>query len=183
VRATGPSREVVGQYLASLHSGTPGTLDASADRRGSGRVRFTRAWVENGEGTPVEHVMSGEAVRIVASYESADGKPLINSRFSIGVEDMLGQTLFLCDTTLGAEESGTRPPSGRMVCTLPELPLNQGRYLLSLFLEANGEVEDWVTSAVGFDVAEGNFFGSGRQAPTGWSSQCVLVRHGWRFEE
>ncbi len=183
VRATGPSREVVAQYLASLQSGTPGTLDAAADRRGRGRVRFTRVWIENAEGTPVEHVMSGESIRIVASYESASEKRLANCRFSIGVEDMLGQTLFLCDTTLGADELEPRPPSGRVVCTLPELPLNQGRYLLSLFLEANGEVQDWVTSAVGFDVAEGNFFGAGRQAPAGWSSQCVLVRHRWGFEE
>lgn len=121
-------------------------------------------------------------MRIVASYESADGGPLLNSRFSIAVEDMLGQPLFLCDTSLGGDDSAPRPPSGRVVCTLPELPLNQGRYLLTLFLEANGETQDWVTSAVGFDVSEGNFFGSGRQVPAGWSSQCVLVRHRWGFE-
>jgi len=182
VRAMGPSREVVARYLASLQSGIPGKLDAAVDRRGRGRVRFTRAWLENSEGTPAEHVMSGETVRVVASYESADGAPLVNSRFSIAVEDMLGQPLFLCDTSLGADDSAPRPPSGRVVCTLPELPLNQGRYLLTLYLEANGETQDWVSSAVGFDVSEGNFFGSGRQAPPGWASQCVLVRHRWGFE-
>ena len=182
VRSTGPSREVVAQYLASLQTGTPGTLDAATNRHGRGHVRFTRAWMENSEGMPVEHVMSGERVRIVASYESAGGEPLANSRFSIAVEDMLGQPLFLCDTSLGADDSRPRPASGRVVCTLPELPLNQGRYLLTLFLEAYGEVQDWVTSAVGFDVSEGDFFGSGRQAPSGWTNQCVLVRHKWGFE-
>jgi lipopolysaccharide transport system ATP-binding protein len=181
VRATGPSRDVVERYLASLQSGTQGTLE-TADRRGTGRVRFTRAWVENAEGAPVEHVMTGEAVRIVASYEAANGESLTNWRFSFGVEDMLGQSLFLCDTSVSGEDARRLPPSGRVVCTLPELPLNQGRYLLTLYLEANGEQQDWVTSAVGFDVFEGNFFGSGRQVPAGWNSQCVLVRHRWGFE-
>jgi len=183
VRAVGPSRQVVAQYLGSLQSGTPGVLDGSADRRGKGGVRFTRAWVENAEGTPVEYVMSGETVRIVASYVSANGEPLENSRFSIAVEDMLGQPLFLCDTSLGGDATAPRPPSGRVVCTVPELPLHQGRYLLTLYLEANGDTQDWVTSAVGFDVSEGNFFGSGRQAPGGWNNQCVLVRHRWGFEQ
>lgn len=182
VRATGNSREVVTKYLASLQSGTQGSLDGATGRRGRGRVRFTRAWMENAEGAPVEHVMSGEAVRIVAAYESASGEAIANWRFSVGVDDLLGQPLFLCDTWVGGADSRTLPSSGRVVCMLPELPLNQGRYLLSFFMEVNGEVEDWVSSVAGFDVAEGNFFGSGRQTPPGWNSLCVLVRHRWEFE-
>jgi lipopolysaccharide transport system ATP-binding protein len=59
------------------------------------------------------------------------------------------------------------------------LPLSQGQYRLTLFLEVNREIQDWLSSSVTLDVIDGDFFGSGRQYPEGWQGKGVLVPHQW----
>jgi lipopolysaccharide transport system ATP-binding protein len=73
----------------------------------------------------------------------------------------------------------TLPSSGTIRCLIPRLPLSQNLYLLTLFLEVNREIEDWVINAIELEVIDGDFYGTGRVYPEGWRGKGVLVNHQW----
>ena len=175
----GSAQETVKSYLASLQAVRSGDLSSCQERQGRGRVRFTHAWFEDERGCVVEHAMSGETLAVVARYQSQLEGPLANCRVSIAVEDIFGQPLFVCSTEMAANEPRHLAPCGTVRCVIPRLPLSQGQYGLTLFLEVNREVEDWLTSVLTLPVVDGDFFGSGRQYPEGWRGKCVLVPHRW----
>ena len=84
---------------------------------------------------------------------------------SIGVLNDAGENLFLLSTEIANRETHPLCPLGSIRCVIPRLPLTQGRYFLTLYLEVNKEAEDWVESAVSLDVEDGDFFGTGKQYP------------------
>ena len=179
----GSALDIVKEYLASLQTAADGDLSSYEDRQGHGNVRFTRVWFEDDRGNAMEQAISGETLVVVARYESKSEKRLTNCRVSVSIEDILGHPLFLCDTRTFSSEAQNLLPSGTLRCVIPRLPLTQGQYRVSLFLEVNREVEDWLNSVITLHVVDGDFFGSGRQYPKGWEGKCVLVPHSWEVDE
>ena len=55
-----------------------------------------------------------------------------------------------------------------------------GRYTLNIYATVNGVVADWVTAAAVIDVAEGDYFGTGRLPSTRYGS--VVVDQRWTVE-
>jgi lipopolysaccharide transport system ATP-binding protein len=170
---------VIQRYLKSLRATTPWDLSKHQDRQGRGRVRFTRVRFEDESGNTIEHGVSGEPLVVALDYESADNRPLPNCRASVTFYDGLGQTLFNCSSELVVSDPIALPPSGAIRCVIPQLPLSRNQYVLTLFLEVNREIEDWLQNAIELDVIDGDFYGTGRLYPEGWRGKGVLVPHQW----
>jgi lipopolysaccharide transport system ATP-binding protein len=179
----GTAQETARAYLESLQSGRSENLSDSTERWGRGQVKFARASLEDAQGRTLEHAMSAETLSIVLHYESQQTQPLQNCRVSVAVEDLFGQVFFVCSTEMVSNEPRNLPPRGAVRCVIPRLPLSQGRYNLTLFLEVNREIEDYLPAAVPLQVVDGDFFGSGRQYPDGWEGKGVLVPHRWEIEQ
>jgi lipopolysaccharide transport system ATP-binding protein len=137
--------------------------------------------LEDDRGRLIDNATSGQTVTLAIEYGSQQRERLPNCRASIAVEDMLGQPMFVCSTEMISKEAVNLLPTGIMRCVIPRLPLSQGRYRLTLFLEVNKETQDWLRSVASFTVNDGDFFGSSRQYPEGWKGKCVLVPHLWSF--
>lgn len=182
VVADAPIEPVIQQYLKGLRTATPWDLSNFEDRQGRGRVRFTRVRFEDEAGNPVEQGVSGKPLVIALDYRSGNGEPLPNCRASVAFFDGLGQVLFNCSSELVIQDPVTLSPEGTLRCVIPNLPLSQNQYLLTLFLEVNREVEDWILNAVELDVVDGDFYGTGRLYPDGWRGKGVLVPHRWLTE-
>jgi lipopolysaccharide transport system ATP-binding protein len=178
----GAIEPVIQKYLKGLRTATPGDLTGYTDRQGRGRVRFTRVHFEDALGNPVEHGISGEPLVVALEYQSAENRPLPNSRVSVVFFDGLGQALFNCVSELVIQDPITLPPSGVIRCVIPRLPLSQNQYVLTLFLDVNREVEDWIQNAIEVNVIDGDFYGTGRLYPEGWRGRGVLVPHQWVIE-
>jgi lipopolysaccharide transport system ATP-binding protein len=71
----GPAPEVARDYLMRLQQNRSDDLAAFPDRRGYGRVRFTRAWFESPAGNVVTQVMSGETLILKVSYSRPCSAP------------------------------------------------------------------------------------------------------------
>lgn len=170
---------VIHYYLENLRSNVPCDLASYKDRGGRGGVRFTRMGFEDGRGNPMEQGVSGQPLVIVLEYQSEENRPLQNCRVSIAFYDSLGQVLFNCSSELTNSEPITLPPVGSIRCVISRLPLSQSQYLLSPFIEVNREVEDWVHGGAVLNVADSDFFGTGRLYPEGWRGKGVLVPHQW----
>ena len=179
--AEGPPPLVLQRYLESLGAPTAEDLTTLTARDGQGRVRFSRVWLEDDEGRLIDSAGSGQTVILAVEYASQQRETLPNCRASIAVEDMLGQPMFVCSTEMVCKEPVSLFPKGIIRCVIPCLPLSQGTYRLTLFLEANKITQDYLPSVASLTVVDADFFGSGRQYPEGWMGKCVLVPHSWSF--
>jgi lipopolysaccharide transport system ATP-binding protein len=185
VVADGPMEGVLETYLRGLRVATPWDLTGWTDRQGAGRVRFTAVRFEDEAGTPVSQGVSGRPLTIALDYATAEGEaPLAerrwpNCRVSVAISDRLGQTLFNCSSELVIQDPIDLPATGTLRCHIPHLPLSQNQYLLTLFLQVNRQVEDWLLHAIELEVVDGDFYGTGRLYPDGWRGKGVLVPHRW----
>jgi lipopolysaccharide transport system ATP-binding protein len=178
----GTTEDIVRQYLEKLQEGAEQDISSIKERRGLGRVRFTRISFEDDKGSPLEQAISGQPLIIVLEYQAKNKKELQNCRVSVVFYDNFGQVLFNCSSELTSSEALNLPPAGKVKCIIPKLPLSQSNYFITVFLEVNREVEDWVNGAVSLNVVDGDFFGSGKQYPQGWRGKGLLVPHYWTTE-
>jgi hypothetical protein len=88
--------------------------------------------------------------------------------------------LFLCASEVTSSEPIQIGSGDSVECRIARLPLSAGRYNLSLFLERNGIIEDWLQESLALDVSEGSYFGTVRNIPFGWEGKTVLVNNDWR---
>jgi len=181
VVAQGDSARVIASYVRSIEPEALTDLSVRKDRRGRGRVRISKLCFEDENGSPLQEGISGDSLVVVLEYQSSAKEPLRNCRVSVAFYDALWQFLFNCSTELTNPEIDSLAPQGRVRCIVPRLPLCQGRYFISPFLEVNREVEDWIQGAATVDVVDGDFFGSGKVYP--WHGKGVLVPHHWLVDK
>ncbi len=181
----GTTQSVVPHYMERLRTcGGHGLSTQNINRRGRGRVRFISVGFEDENGSVVQHGMSGQSLSVVLRYQSESSNPLkYPYRIGIAFNDVLGQALFNCSTEVASTEIFDLPPTGSVRCVIPKLPLSQGEYLLTLFLEVNQEIEDWIQGGQTLSVIDGDFFNTGKVYPDGWNGRGVLVSHNWVLAE
>ncbi|MBI1763069.1 MAG: ABC transporter ATP-binding protein [Acidobacteria bacterium] len=173
---------VIQRYLSNLRVTTPWDLSNHQERQGQGRVRFTAVFFEDEDGNPVEQGMSGQPLVVKLKYQCehlGQTQSLPNCRAAVTFFDLLGQPLFNCSSELVIQNPVTLAPRGELRCVIPRLPLSRGQYLLTLFLQVNHEIEDWIENAIELEVIDGDFYGTGRLYPPGWHGKGVLVPHQW----
>lgn len=176
--ARGPVRDVVQRYLAESFATADGSdLDRRTDRTGTGRIRIRGFRLEDAAGEPVAVVQSGQACTFVFDYE-VTGPPCRNVAVAFGVTDAVGTFLFRNYTNDVGRDFATVGGRGEFRCHVPRLPLRAGRYLLGIWVGADGAEADYIRSnAASFDVEAGDFYGSGRQS----DHAPILVDHDWHL--
>jgi lipopolysaccharide transport system ATP-binding protein len=173
---TGPTGDVIDEYVRTVRSHATTSLEARSDRDGTGRFRFTGISFEDPDG-PVDVAVTGDDLEIVLDYKSANSEPIRGAGFAIGVYTVLGSLVLQLQSDVAGSKVTTIPPVGSIRCKVPRLPLPAGHYVLNLMGASGGTPADWVQRACELTVAEGDFFGSGRRMPEG--HQTVLVDQTW----
>jgi lipopolysaccharide transport system ATP-binding protein len=170
VAAVGTAREVVDRYLETATN--LGTIDLTErrDRQGDGRLRFTQLDTTLRTGNPSEFRIGYEAE-----------EPLHNVDVAISIFSSRGEGAGHLFTGSTGQTFDTISERGTFVCRIPDMPMIPGSYLINLYSTVNGVISDWVIEAATIDVAEGDFFGTGRLPPPGYGS--VLVSHDWKCED
>jgi lipopolysaccharide transport system ATP-binding protein len=176
--ADGPTSRTVSRYQSGLIEGASTNLTERQDRKGEGRVKFTKIETLDGDGGPQSVFLSGKPLRVRLHYRATSQEPLLNCRVSVAF-DSWGKTFFLASTELHSDEQLILPAEGFVDCIVPELPLSLGVYYLGPFLEVNSVIQDWLDSAATLQVEDGNFYGTGKDYPPGWDGKTVLVKHRW----
>jgi lipopolysaccharide transport system ATP-binding protein len=183
IRFSGEVERAIKYYLAEGDVQT-GVCDLTAirNRNGSGRMRLTTFWVEDAAGEPVATVSSGESCSLLVEYESKPDCLRRDVFMSFMIFTLTGAPVSVINTTLLGQNFETAPQRGRIRFDIPKLPLTGGRYSLDLHLATHSgyEMIDYVKGAAGFDVSDGDFYGSGyagsRHAP-------MMIEGRWRLDE
>jgi lipopolysaccharide transport system ATP-binding protein len=166
----GSAAETVSEYLRRATAVAPGALAERRDRQGTGNVRI-------------------DDVRIIAPAGIATGRPLtVRIRYHADNADVRVREAGLSIwndrdvrlVSISSEFTGQLrdlPASGVVDCTIPSLPLVEGRYVLNVFVSSQHGLEDYVLRVADLVVSTGDFFGTGRSVHPEWGAVAVL--HDW----
>jgi lipopolysaccharide transport system ATP-binding protein len=175
---TGGPNKVIQKYLELCSTQSETVFKGTRDRLGSGAIRFTGFYCEEPAGAIITHLTSGQPINFIMTYENRDRKPLKNVSVAIAVYDSLGYKLTnLSNHYFDNDSFDVIPQVGEFVCQVPRLPLRTGQYYLELYGEVNGIPADWLRDVTGFEVSDGDFFGTGRLTNPGQG--VFFVDHSW----
>jgi lipopolysaccharide transport system ATP-binding protein len=177
--ARGPTFDVLNAYLGGRQT-VKGEVDLSsilADRDGAGPLRFARMRIMDEQGNVIDRPRAGQSVEIQLAF-SGDDSTRKAARVSIAFATYRGHTLFICNNETAHKDIMSIAAYDTAKLKIPEFPLSAGTYMLRLYLERGGVIEDWIKD-LELEVADGDFFGSGQNTPPTWHGQVVLVRHSW----
>jgi len=176
--AEGSPTSVVERYLADATVATRAQLGQRTDRKGSGEIQFFDVTIVDIKSRPIDGALSGQDIAIAVSYRSRDDKPITRLDVHITFYTASGQFMFNCSSEGSGHPFEAAPPTGQVVCHIPELPLAPGQYVFNLFSTVGGVIADWVQEAGSLQVTAGDYFGTG-QLKT--HDHGFLVRHKWTF--
>jgi len=175
----GVSQNVVGQYLQAIEKTTDLPLANRLDRQGNQALSFVTFELRDSNGAPIPRVYSGQDVIIALIYRSNTSRPLKDVHVAIGVHGRFDETLFHLSTSVNGFEFEKVPPKGMILCKIPRLPLQPGRYSLNVYCTVAGDIADWIQNAGVFEVEAGDFFGSGKLPPA--DQGVFMVPHSWKI--
>ena len=183
VRADGYPHDVVRSYLATTRPDVGAvSLGERKDRWGPGPIRFTSLEIRDELGHTLDVVHAGDTVEFALSYVSS--QPLKNVSPMLTICDQYDNAVIQFAAQYTAEEFEMLPLEGRIVCRVPRFPLTPGTYRIDVGASVNSptirDSGDEVRSAAMLEVATGDFFGTGRQAPSHVNFQAA---HSWSAEE
>jgi lipopolysaccharide transport system ATP-binding protein len=168
--------EVVRQYVAEASQGAPASLEERQDRQGTGKIRFVKTCIIDGEGCPLATALCGQDIGLVVAYRAREHQPVARVDVHAAFYTSLGQFMFNCSSEGSGSPLDVLPASGEVVCHIPELPLAPGPYVFNLYATVWGELADRVQQTGSLDVAAGDYFGTG-QLKT--HNEGFLVKHKW----
>ncbi|HTH93183.1 MAG TPA: ABC transporter ATP-binding protein [Candidatus Paceibacterota bacterium] len=177
----GEPQAVIQYYVKSLQTAKSDSISFDAlDRKGKGNIQLSGVTFTDEKNAIVANGTSGQQLNVVLNYSSKKTKAMpYPYRIGVAFYDMYGQALFNCSTEVASTDKSDIDLDGTITCVIPQLPLSQGDYSLTFFLEVDGEIEDWVQGALTLPVINGDFFKTGKVSPEGWEGRAVLVPHYW----
>jgi lipopolysaccharide transport system ATP-binding protein len=176
----GKSQQVVDEYIVGIDRLSKLQLRTRSDRFGSQAVRFVGIELRDADGTPIPQAAAGQDVVLAVEYQSELGAPLHDVEIRIYVRGSSEERICMLSTPVtGADLFHEIPPHGIVLCEIPRLPLQPGRYSVSLTFHVAGEIADAINGAFVLVVDVGRFFESGRlPAP---ETGPMLVDHAWQL--
>jgi lipopolysaccharide transport system ATP-binding protein len=174
----GPPAEVVEEYLAY-----GAEITASVDLRDHpGRTRSSRTQMlqkisfldETGASTA--NVAVGRPLTVALDIFTAE--PLRRPRAILWITNSVGDRLFSLDSGFQAEVIPGIEGQGRVVCTIPELPVRPGRYTVHLAFGDYARFTEEIEYAANFEVTPDDFYGVGRLPPEKYG--VYYQRGGWQ---
>ncbi|SSC24652.1 ABC transporter with Wzt domain, partial [Klenkia terrae] len=165
LRAVGPAREIVDQYLSTVNereaaadtasaasSSTPGTSTPPDDdivgktaRRGSGEVRVTGVRYLDADGGERKFLSTGRACTVRIDYEATSD--LSDVTFGLAFVHESGVQAAGPNSGYGPDAFPVPAGRGSVDYSLDTLPLQPGEYLLSVAAVDKGHMYDYVDRA------------------------------------
>jgi ABC-type polysaccharide/polyol phosphate transport system ATPase subunit len=145
---TGPSRQAeVADAEDPEEPAGPEEIASPGGRRmprarswGSGRVVVSGVRMLNAEEAETERFLGGSAMRVEIDYEFRE-PDVEDPKVTVRVSQLDGDVLFDVNSVIDDFDAPLRRPSGTVVLTIPSLPLQQGRFLLTVGLSTKRETE------------------------------------------
>jgi lipopolysaccharide transport system ATP-binding protein len=146
------------------------------NRKGNGKLLFKGITFQNDKNLNIEYISIGETLKIVLQYKIQSSLVIRKLSVRIEVANKAGTILFVCNSNHSNCEYLNLSGNGKVICSIPQLPLNKGMYFLSISGRQYGEVLDSVDLVAPLIVESNDFFGTGR-LPS--SEIPILLKNNW----
>ncbi len=175
----GESKPVIDRYLQTVDQIAAIPLADRRDRQGNQVIKFNAFELRDDAGSPITVAYSGQNVVVALEYQSDRAKMLKGVHVAIGLHGKFDENLFLLATDLSGSNFKELPDKGVILCNIPRIPLQPGKYSFNLFCTVTGVIADWIQNAGIIEVEAGDFFGSGKLPSV--EQGPFIVQHSWRL--
>jgi lipopolysaccharide transport system ATP-binding protein len=173
VKAIGPTRQIVQQYLESVTSSETVPVEDRSDRQGDGSVRIRSIRIQDENGTSVIRTQS----RLRVTIEYASKKPINFLQVYVSIYDLSHTGIYVLDSDAVGGLPEKLPPKGVLTCLTDPINLTPGRCYATVGLYKGSTLTDRVGSAAYFDVEADDFFESGKTPERGYV--ICTIRYQW----
>jgi lipopolysaccharide transport system ATP-binding protein len=173
----GDAREVVKGYADALSSLAKTPISQRTDRVGLGQIILTQIEILDDERRPLAAAMTGRSTVFRMHYRCLSEKEFRYCKMSLSVNGRKGHDLFVLASDIVDPAPLTLRGQGYVDFVVPELPLSGGPYFFQSYIEANGQVQDWVKNVAPLTVIDGDYYGTGKLCPPGWEANGVLIKY------
>ncbi|TAV04250.1 ABC transporter ATP-binding protein [Rhizobium ruizarguesonis] len=165
----------VEHYYSKVNSNVVGHLDA-LPRTGDGRLRLKEVWVSDAQGNQLAIIRTGSTVKINVKIERIEpGREDLS--LAIGVKTLKGDGVIHLSTETLAFNPQISEQFITLSCELKRFNLRGGIYSLNFYLSTSGVVSDWVQDGFRIQVEDGDYYGTGKLPPEGYSH--YLADYSW----
>jgi lipopolysaccharide transport system ATP-binding protein len=177
-RATGiqQAQQAVASYLAGLMN--QAALLVPADRERAGQVDIIEVRLRDKLGSTCLALLAGDDV--VFELEYSNPLDIVQATVTATVYNQLGVPVTCLDGRLTGFSARTLGSHGRLVCTIPHLPLPPGRYRLAVCVVFTGTNERSIRREMIFEVVGSAFYKNG-QLPNPSYCTCMIEHH-WEHQ-
>jgi len=161
------SLQVVQEYSSHIQNKASVALKDRIDRSGEGSIRIVQIRLGTLRDPSLGYWITGEYVVAELEYECRGSRTYTNIEVVLAIRTMDESPLLYLGTKVVRNDIESINGSGIFRCEVPRLPLEPGRYLLATEVKQNGILADKVEAAAVFDVAEGDYYGTGVLWPYG----------------
>ncbi len=166
--ASGDSKTIIHDYLKDAAESHSIDLSERKERSGNGDIRFTKVSLLNTQGHVIQALQSGEPGTICIDFEKRSNGPLKNFHVTMGIDDDYGNRItFLSNELTNQIFQNFDGKSGQILIHLDRVTLQNGNYGFTLYSTVNSEIADYIIEAGVFSVEDGDFFHTGKIAPSG----------------
>jgi lipopolysaccharide transport system ATP-binding protein len=182
VAFVGDTAAGVNHYIETGHAADRASLADVTSRVGRGELRFANVALLDHSGKETLALTTAHDGAIRLTLRGGDKLRPGIGRLGIRIVNRFGDLVFHCASDAACEEPLRVDGTSVVTCFIPRLPLSAGQYSLSLFLEVNGVIQDWIEAAVPLIVNDASYYGTSRNTPPGWEGKSVLVPHSWSVD-
>ena len=150
------------------------------ERKGIGELQFSRIEYLDEKLISIETAKVGSPLVFRLHFKNITGTIKKSVRFSVGISNY-SRDLITLDTSVSDGRTLNVKEDGHVDFSISRLPLTAGSYILSVFLEANGSIQDWIEVGPTLEVVGGMFFPSGKNCVRGFETKQVVVEHSAHF--
>jgi lipopolysaccharide transport system ATP-binding protein len=172
------AHEVIATYQNFRFSQSACPLVKRGDRAGNGKLRFTEMRINGHQAPQICSVCCGDSLTINLTVSARTR--LNNVYIDIGIDNHLGNRVGWLSNRTQTNAAIIYPGTSRVVFCMTRTALVPALYSCTLFCSAEGETVDWLEAAGTFQVAEGDFFGTGILPPAGQGD--ILLEHAVTYD-
>jgi lipopolysaccharide transport system ATP-binding protein len=177
---TGTASDVVDRYLNESFERSLLSLEGRTDRQGDGAIRFVSLCLHNDRDEEVSQFHAGQCSKLLIQFRNHTAATLRDVKIALRIDGSSGERLAHLSTEVNNLDFSSVPMEANAVeIRIPRLPLMPGSYVVTAFCSVGGVISDWVQHAGSFQVAEGDFFQTGRLPPHGQGS--LLMEHSFEI--
>lgn len=177
----GETDDVISSYLNMKKENDSCNLVEVRDRAGKGEAKFVKAEVLDGNYGKIEYLKSGEKAQFQLVVRNITSIPMKSCRVSMVIRNGFND-LILLSSEFNLDYIELPPGDTSMIFSIENLPLADGEYHASLFIESAGELLDWVEDGLRIRVLNGDFYETKASLVGAWKKNVIMVKQSFEIQ-